>query len=89
MYIGIAQIKKMYDFGRQYDVFGKWLMENGCALKDLPLTTKNEFGEDVTIEAQIQEDGIIVWKTTTIQRNHWNRIDYYYPDGIVEEMYEK
>ena len=83
------EVKKMYDLGRQYDVIGPWLKENGCTINDLPLSAKNDSGEDVIVEAQIDENGDPIWKITTIQKNEWSRINFYHRDGTVEEMYSK
>ena len=82
-------VAKKFDLCRQYDVYGPWLKENGFKLEDLPLTTTTETGEDVIIMAQLDNDGEIVWKISTLQDNGWIRINYYHKDGTVEEMFER
>ena len=80
-------IRRMYDFGRQYDVFGKWLKDCGFTMDNLPLLAKSEDGEDVIVDAHKDEYGALVWKITTFQDNGWTREDHYHEDGIVEELY--
>ena len=86
--ISTKEITKMFDLGRQYDVYAPWLKANGYTTEDLPLHAKTEHGEDVIVEATHDENGKIVWKITTVQKNRWYRINYYYDDGTVEELYE-
>ncbi len=45
--------------------------------------------------SQDEEDRLVIievtnqyLKITTPQKNHWSRINYYYKDGTVEEIYE-
>ena len=82
------EVTKMFDLGRQYDVFEPWLKENGFSIEDLPLTAKTELGEDVIVEAWRDDDGKLVWKISTLQKNRWYRVNVYYDDGTVEELYE-
>jgi len=81
-------VMKKFDLCRQYDVFEVWLKECGFSIDDLPLSAKTETGEDVIVEATRDDDGKIVWKISTMQKNDWIRVNYYYDDGLVEELYE-
>lgn len=45
---------------------------------------KNEHGENVIVI-----DGESVKVTKTLQGNGWIRVTYEYPDGTVEETYER
>lgn len=47
-------------------------------------TSKNENDEDIIIE--ITNDYL---KTSTIQQNSWIRVNIYYKDRTIEEIYEK
>ena len=85
-----SEIRKMYDWGCEYDVIGPWLKENGFTPADLPLLATNEDGEEVIVEAYgTDENGDIIWQLTTMQKNNWLRINVYYKDGTVEALYEK
>lgn len=88
--VSTRKVRKLFDLPNQYDVYGRWLKENGFTLKDLPLVAKNEFDENVLIEADLEEDGkTIIWKISTLQLNGWMRINYCHSDGTIEEMYDK
>ena len=90
MSISTDQIRKMYDWGREYDVIGPWLEENGFGPSDLPMVATNEDGESVIVEVYgTDENGNIIWQLTTSQKNGWLRIDVYYKDGTVEELYKR
>jgi hypothetical protein len=82
------EIKRRFDLCRQYDVFEPWLFECGFSWEDLPLTAKTETGEDVIVDAFSQDDKI-VWQISTLQGNGWIRVNLYYEDGTVEELYER
>lgn len=84
-----TEIKKMYDLGFQYDVFEPWLKANGFELENLPLTAETEDGENVIVEAYRDENGELVWKISTLQDNGWMRINIYYSDHTVEELYKR
>ena len=56
-------------------------------LDSLPQVGANENDEAILIElANIYGEKVIKW--TTCQRNGWTRINYYWSDGTVEELYE-
>lgn len=58
-----------------------------CSAADripLPLVGKNEEGETVMAEVLHQ-----FLKMTTYQSNGWIRINYFYPDGTIEEMFDR
>ena len=86
------EVKRMFDLCRQYDVYEPWLKDNGFSLEDLPLVAENETGERVIIEAERDENGNPIWKISTLQEgnkyHNWIRVNYYYEDGTVEELYE-
>lgn len=46
-------------------------------------STTNEEGENLIVEVT----GEYV-KLTTMQSNNWARVNYYYKDGTIEELYE-
>lgn len=50
----------------------------------MPLAGTNEDGEDTLME--VCEGFILV---RTFQSNGWVRKDYYYTDGVVEELFER
>lgn len=55
--------------------------------KDFPVAGTNEYGENVMIE---HYDGDWPYfKVTTFQSNDWVRINYFYQNGDVDEIYEK
>lgn len=56
--------------------------------KSLPLTTKNDDGENVIIE-QGAESGESFFIVVTAQNNGWCRINTYWQDGTIEETYRK
>ena len=84
-----TQVAKKFDLHRQYDVFGKWLEENGFTLEDLPLTATTETRESVMIWAYTHPEEGLVWQISTLQENGVIRINHYYKDGTVEELYER
>jgi len=59
------------------------LMENEANYPE-PMVGKNENGENVIVE--ICKDHI---QTRTHQKNDWVRVNIYYDDGNVEELYER
>lgn len=83
-------VMRLFDLGRQYDVYQPWLEANGFTIDDLPLSASTEDGERCLVEAIKDGDtGDIIWKISTFQKNGWTRIHFYYKDGSVEETYEK
>ena len=56
--------------------------------ENLPLIGKNEDEETVFVEAVIFDEEIR-YKITTLQKNGWDRINYYHEDGTVEELFKK
>ena len=55
--------------------------------KELPLSATNENGENVIIENDYI-DGEHAFRLTTAQHNNWCRINTFYQDGTVDEMFE-
>ena len=53
-----------------------------------PCTAQNQDGETVIIEKFRDENDKYFFRTTTIQKNNWMRINEYYADGTVTETYE-
>ena len=56
--------------------------------KRLPLNGTNEDGENFIIQVGVNEHDIY-FKVLTAQSNGWCRVNYYYEDGCMEEIYEK
>lgn len=56
--------------------------------KHLPLNGTNENGENIIIQIGANSHDVY-FKVTTVQHNGWCRVNYYYEDGRMEEMYEK
>ena len=52
--------------------------------KELPVWGENENGEMVILEGNKN-----CYQLTTVQNNDWCRINEYYPDGTVTEIYER
>lgn len=64
-----------------------WAERFEIDLASLPQVGANEDDEIILIElVTIYGEKVIKW--TTCQNNGWNRINYYWSDGTVEEMYE-
>lgn len=55
---------------------------------DFPIGATNQYNEPVII-TKGERDGERFFKTMTAQNNDWLRINYYYEDGRIEELYEK
>lgn len=51
---------------------------------DMPLVGENEDGDMVMTE--VTQEFV---KITTYQQNGWVRVNYFYTDGTVEELYDK
>ena len=68
-----------------YNELKKLVEESG---KELPLSATNENGENVIIENDYI-DGEHAFKLTTAQHNNWCRINIFYQDGNVDEIYER
>ena len=84
-----AEIKKELGYNHTWQVFEPWLKANRFTVEDLPLTATNEDGETVIIEVAGKQDGKFIWKVSTLQSNNWIRINVYYPNGDVDELYER
>ena len=66
------------------------LRAEGFAESDLPLLGKNEDGASVILSAITDiSDGSTAFKLETAQENGWMRINIFYKDGTVEELYER
>jgi hypothetical protein len=66
------------------------LVEKGFGVHDLPLVGKNEDGETLIISVVKDiETGSDAFKVETAQDNGWMRVNIYYKDGTVEELYER
>ena len=90
MNISTTDVKKKFDLHHQYDVFLPWLHENGVSMRDLPVTAQTETGETVIVEVNGRDDdGHWIWRISTLQENGWIRVNNYYYDGTVDEMFEK
>lgn len=57
-------------------------------VNDFPVNVINDDGEDVIIERGRNNNGEYV-RTESLQDNNWVRINYYYENGDMEEMYER
>jgi hypothetical protein len=55
--------------------------------ESFPVAGVNENGENVMVEHYGGDDPY--FKVTTFQNNGWARINNYYKDGSMEEIYEK
>lgn len=53
-----------------------------------PLSGKNADGENIIIE-EGSCDNVHYYRVDTYQKNDWVRINYYYENGEIEEMFEK
>lgn len=67
-----------------------------CKDKSLPITAKNEDGENIIIERGCDKwsYGSDHWernffKIVTAQHNGWTRINFIYEDGTTEELYQR
>lgn len=66
------------------------LTEKGYGVHDLPLVGKNEDGQTIIVSVVKDiEDGSDAFKVETAQDNGWMRVNIYYKDGTVEELYER
>lgn len=63
-------------------------IKNLVGESDLPMTADNADGEVVLIE-QGKNNDCLYFKLTTEQHNGWYRINYYYPDGTIEEFFKR
>lgn len=73
----------------KYDDFQKLLDKNNYTINDLPLTGKSENDEPIILTiAGYDNDDNVIWKTVTYQKNGYIRMNLYYFDGDVEELYE-
>lgn len=55
--------------------------------EDFPVAGLNENGERVIIDRYDGDESY--FKVTTYQNNDWIRINYFYKDGSVDEIYER
>ena len=55
--------------------------------EEFPVAGMNENGERVVIDRYDGEEAY--FKVTTFQNNDWIRVNYYYQDGSVDEIYER
>ena len=55
--------------------------------EDFPVVGLNENGERVVIDRYDGDESY--FKVTTYQNNNWIRINYFYKDGSVDEIYER
>ena len=72
-----------------YEDILELIEDTGFTVDDLPLTSVNDDGENIVVDREDTEDGQIVLKLSTAQSNGWMRVNYFWPDGTTEEMYEK
>jgi len=71
-----------------YPAFDRMMLEKGYTLGDLPLSGEDAEGNDVILSAA-SSDGGIVWTVHTYQENGWVRINNYYPDGTIDELFDR
>lgn len=55
--------------------------------EDFPVAGLNDSGERVVIDRYDGDESY--FKVTTYQNNDWIRINYFYKDGSVDEIYER
>ena len=72
-----------------YEDILELIEDTGYTIDDLPLTSVNDDGENIIVDREDTEDGQIVLKLSTAQDNGWMRVNYFWPDGTTEEMYER
>lgn len=73
-----------YEEFNPYDMSQLTQMINMANRFDMPLVGENEDGEMVMTEATSEFVRIV-----TYQQNGWVRVNYFYPDGTIEELYER
>lgn len=56
--------------------------------KNLPATAVNQDDENVIVSDESQGTER-VFRLDTMQKNDWIRINWYYPDGSIDETYER
>lgn len=78
------ETKKVEYFDICYSTLKKKNEEYG-----FPVTGENEDGETLVFMAITSDDGELLFRVTTFQHNNWARVNIYWPDGTVEETYEK
>ena len=54
-----------------------------------PVTGVNDEGETLVFEGTTSDEGDILFRVTTFQKNNWAIINTYWPDGTVEETFSK
>lgn len=59
--------------------------ENGFST---PVVYKNDEMENVILESGCDESGKF-YKTVTAQHNGWTRVNVYYEEGTITEIYKK
>lgn len=58
--------------------------------KEMPLSAENEEGENVIIVGGYSEDAqMYFYEVRTYQHNHWTRINIFWEDGTIEELFDK
>lgn len=66
----------------------KTIMRHG--IDKLPLVGENQYGEAVIITASLNDDNTIECvEKQTLQDNGWTRINCYWADGTIEELYDR
>lgn len=73
-----------YEEFNPYDMLQLTQMIDMADRFDMPLVGENGDGEMVMTEATSE-----FVKITTYQHNGWVRVNYFYTDGTVDELYEK
>lgn len=69
-------------FSSDYDTINKLIKKYGA--KGLFTTGENDEGESIIIT--IYSDRVV---TKTLQKNNWMRINTYWEDGNIDEIYER
>ena len=66
----------------------QFIEDCGYTIYDLPLSSVNDDDEDIIVDAENTPEGKVVLKFTTVQNNGYLRVNYFWPDGTVEETFE-
>lgn len=78
------ETKKIEYFDISYDSLLDKHKEYG-----FPVTGVNNEGEMLVFGVTKSDDGDLLFRVTTFQKNNWARINTYWPDGTVEETFSK
>lgn len=79
-----GQVFNPYEESNQNDMFQLDQMIDMADQFDMPLVGEDKDGE--TVMTEVTSEFV---KMSTYQKDGWIRINYFYSDGIVEEMYDR